>query len=262
MEPREVIEVTTGVWVVTSRLYQTTSTIVARDGKALLIDPAWTPDELEGLAATIAHLGLSVTCGYSTHAHYDHLLWHASYGDPPRWATARTVEVVAAERDRLHAQLGEASARAVGDAFARVSPLASDHVPDPFGPGGPDEHIEVIVHDGHCPGHGALWFPERDLLLAADMLSDFEFPLPFDPDDLPAYLTGLERLAPYVERARFLITGHGSPTNAPMERLEADCAVLGGLIAGHDVDDMRRFEPGGDETYHRLRGLALAHSAR
>ena len=52
MEPREVIEVTTGVWVVTSRLYQTTSTIVARDGKALLIDPAWTPDELEGLAAT------------------------------------------------------------------------------------------------------------------------------------------------------------------------------------------------------------------
>lgn len=262
MEPREVIEVTAGVWVVTSRLYQTTSTIVAWDDKALLIDPAWTPDELEGLAATIADLGLSVTCGYSTHAHYDHLLWHAAFGEPPRWATARTVEVVATERERLVAQLGETLARVVGDAFARVAPLQGSFLPEPFGSDGPDEPIEVIVHDGHCPGHGALWFPERELLVAADMLSDFEFPLPFDPDDLPAYLTGLERLTPYVGRAKYLITGHGSPTDAPMERLDADCDVLGGLLAGHEVDDMRRFEPGGEETYRKLRALARAHSAR
>jgi len=99
MQPRDVVEITTGVWVATSSLYQTTSTLIAREGGALLVDPAWTPDELEGLAVTIDDLGLSITSGYSTHAHYDHLLWHACYGEPPRWATARTVEVIAAARD-------------------------------------------------------------------------------------------------------------------------------------------------------------------
>jgi hypothetical protein len=256
MAPREVSEVTPGVFVATSRLYQTSSTLVTKDGKALLVDPAWTPDELVGLAETIADLGLTITAGYSTHAHYDHLLWHARYGAPPRWATRCSVELAHEHREHLATQLGEPLAAAVGDTFARVSPLPGDHVPEPYGATGPDEPIEVIVHDAHCQGHGALWFPERRLLLAADLLSDFELPLPFDPDDLPAYLTGLERLAPYVERASHLITGHGSPTDRPMERLDADRHLLDGLLAGHDIEDPRRAGPGGEETYQKLREMA------
>lgn len=256
MAKRELIEVTDGVWVANSRLYQTASTIVARKGKALLIDPAWTPDELGGLADTITDLDLQVTSGFSTHAHYDHLLWHPRYGEPQRWATRRTVELADSERDQLVAQLGETLAAAVGDTFARVSPLPGNALPQPFGPQGPLEDIEVIVHDGHCPGHGALWFQERNLLLAGDMLSDFELPLPFGPDDLPAYLAGLDKLAPYVERARFLITGHGSPTNQPMERLDADRRLLDALLAGRDANDPRRAAPGGEETYQKLRTLA------
>jgi glyoxylase-like metal-dependent hydrolase (beta-lactamase superfamily II) len=257
MPPRDLIEVMNGVWVATSRLYQTSSTLVTTDGTALLVDPAWTPAELEGLAATIADLELTVTAGYSTHAHFDHLLWHADYGAPPRWATRRTVELAHERQEHLLKQLGEPLANAVGDTFARVFPLPGDHLPNPFGPDGPDEPIEVIVHDAHCQGHGALWFPERRLLLAADMLSDFELPLPFDPDDLSAYLTGLERLAPYVERATHLITGHGSPTDRPVERLDADRRLLDELLAGRDVADPRRAGPGGEETYQKLREMAL-----
>ncbi len=67
MPERELFELTPDVWVATSRLYQTASTIVAKAGKALLIDPAWTPDELEDLADTIEYLGLTVTAGFSTH---------------------------------------------------------------------------------------------------------------------------------------------------------------------------------------------------
>lgn len=67
MPKRELLELTTEVWVTTSRLYQTASTIVAKDGRALLIDPAWTPDELKGLADTVEDLGLTVTAGFSTH---------------------------------------------------------------------------------------------------------------------------------------------------------------------------------------------------
>jgi glyoxylase-like metal-dependent hydrolase (beta-lactamase superfamily II) len=56
--------------------------------------------------------------------------------------------------------------------------------------------IEPVFHDGHAPGHTALWLPERRVLIAGDMLSDIELPLPFFPDDLPAYLDSLDRLAP------------------------------------------------------------------
>src|SRR5690606_7957090 len=146
-------------------------------------------------------------------------------------------DLVESEHAQLVAQLGESLAASVGDGFARVSPLADNVRPEPFGPHQPQERIEENVHDEHCPGHGALWFPERELLLAGDMLSDFELPLPFNPDDLPAYLTGLDRLAPYVQRARYLITGHGSPTDQPMERLDADRMLLDALLAGRDVAD-------------------------
>lgn len=256
---RPLVPVTKGVWVATSRYYRTTSTIVARGDKALLVDPAWVIDELSGLAEAIGGLGLTVSSGFSTHAHHDHLLWHPAFGDPPRWATARTVEVAAAEAESLWRNLGEALAEEVGEVFAKVTPLAGDRLPHPFGQDGPAEEIEVIVHDGHAPGHGALWLPERGLLIAADMLSDLEMPLPFNPDDLPAYLAALDRLAPYVERASFLIPGHGAPTAEPMARLDADRRLLDALLAGRELDDPRRAERGGEEVYQKLKALAAAH---
>lgn len=265
-KPRSLSPVTDGVWVATSRNYRTTSTIVANGSHALLVDPAWDPDELLGLTAAIDALGLTVTCGFSTHAHYDHLLWHDSYGDPPRWATSRTVEIVEAKRGELLAALGDDLAAFVGDAFARVRPLPGDRLPLPFGEDGPAEVVEVVVHDAHAPGHGALWFPERRLLVAADMLSDYEMPLPFEPDDLGAYLEGLERLAPYAAQARYLIPGHGAPTaggtDTPIARLDTDRRLLHELLAGRDVDDPRRDEPGGEATYARLERLAEAHASQ
>lgn len=264
--PRPLTRVADGVWVATSRNYRTTSTIVARDGRAVLVDPAWDVDELVGLGAAIDALGLRVTCGYATHAHYDHLLWHTSYGSPPRWATAKTVALAEANHQELLAALGNELARAVGGAFARVRPVPGDHLPHPFGEDGPDEAIEVVVHDAHVPGHGALWFPERRLLLAADMLSDYEMPLPFEPDDLRAYLDGLDRLAPYVEQARYLVPGHGAPTmggtDTPWARLDADRRLLEQLMARRDVSDPRRREPGGEATYARLKRLAVAYAGR
>lgn len=79
-----------------------------------------------------------------------------------------------------------------------IRALAGDVIPEPFGAGA-DEPIELdIVHDGHAPGHTAVLLPERGVLLAGDMLSDIELPLPFNPDDLPAYLDACHCLAPAV----------------------------------------------------------------
>lgn len=258
---RELHNVTDGVWVATSRNYATTSTIVARDGRALLIDPAWDPDELTGLAESLAELGLVVTAGFHTHAHHDHLLWHGAYGDVPRWATAVAVDMIGRFGDQLRQQLGAELEAFVGDAFARVAPLPGDRLPDPFGADGPAEETLVVVHHGHAYGHGALWFPERELLVAGDMLSDLELPLPFNPDGLSVYLPALDLLEPYVARARFLIPGHGTPTDRPMERLEADRRVLEALLRGEDMDDPRRGLKDGEETWAKLKELAAEHAA-
>jgi glyoxylase-like metal-dependent hydrolase (beta-lactamase superfamily II) len=238
----------------------TTSTLAVHGSSALLVDPAWDPDELELLAAGIAARDLRVTAGLSTHPHHDHLLWHPAYGDVPRWAAPRAVAVVAAGRDRLLAELGPGYPEPVLATFGRVRALPGAVVPEPFGDDGGDPW-QVVVHDGHAPGHLALWAPDRGVLVAGDMLSDVELPLPFDPDDLDAYLAGLDALAPYVARAGVLVPGHGTPTTRPAERLDADRRYLDAVLAGRDPDDPRRANPGMAAEHDHLVRLVRAQSS-
>ena len=37
--------------------------------------------------------------------------------------------------------------------------------------------IELVSHDGHAPGHTALWLADSRVLIAGDMLSEVELPL-------------------------------------------------------------------------------------
>lgn len=259
---RSLTPVCDDVWITTSRHYQTASTIIARGGRALLVDPAWDVDELEALAASVVSLGLKVACGFHTHAHFDHLLWHPALGlDVPRWAGAVTCDLAKDEREELLKQLGPELTAAIGDLFADVKPLATSTIPLPFGDGAPHEELAVIEHDGHAEGHCALWLPERGLLIAGDMLSDLELPLAFNQGGIESYLEALDRLEHYVELADYLITGHGTPTDKPRQRLDADRRLLNALLDGREVDDRRRASPGGEEAYQQLKSLAALHRA-
>ena len=75
-------QVASRVWVATSATWSTTSTIVvAQDGAALVVDPALTPEELTSLAREISERGWRVVAGFSTHPHWDHVLWSAALPD-------------------------------------------------------------------------------------------------------------------------------------------------------------------------------------
>src|SRR6478609_3363975 len=146
------IEVADGVLVATSRVMSTTSTVLCRDGEALLIDPAWKPDELDALADELDARGIRAIGGFATHAHHDHLLWHPRFGSAPRWASAATAALARDERDALVAALGgdfpEPLVELMGvveDVDAAIPPSS---VPRGFVP-------ELVVHDGHAPGHTA-----------------------------------------------------------------------------------------------------------
>lgn len=245
---RTVVEVVSGVWVATSRRDTTTSTIVTDgSGGAVVVDPAWEADKLDGLAELTHEREWAVAAGLATHAHHDHLLWHPAWRDVPRWASPRTVELATAHRDELVAEMGPDFRPELAGLLGRVTPF--DGRLALFG-------VEPVVHDAHAPGHTAFWFGGRRLLFAGDMLSDVELPLPLWPDDLPAYLAGLDALAPYVARAAVLVPGHGSPTDSPLARLDADRRYLDAALAGRPVDDPRLGNPGMLEIHEQIVQLA------
>ncbi|GAA1848917.1 MBL fold metallo-hydrolase [Myceligenerans crystallogenes] len=242
---------------------RTTTTLALGPG-GILVDPAWEQDELDGIADDLDGLGVRVTAGFSTHAHYDHLLWHPRFGGAtPRWASSAAVAVVAAQRDALLDDLAADSAGshdgAVRALFGRVTAMPDDdgrpgtRIPGPDGALPPHE---VVTHDAHAPGHSALWLPGPGVLVAGDMLSDTEIPLPFDPDDLEAYLAGLDRLEPYVRAASVLVPGHGTPSYAPMTRLDADRRYLDAVLSGRAPDDPRLRDPGMADAHARVLRIA------
>ncbi|MGM7421428.1 MBL fold metallo-hydrolase [Cellulosimicrobium sp. ES-005] len=255
---RDLVEVAPGVWVATAEIWTTTSTVViAPDGDALVVDPAVTVAEVEGLAAAVRARGWRVTAGFATHPHWDHVLWSPALGDAPRWATARTAD---ATRRRRAAVLASADAAAPGHDPALVGtltplPRGARRVPWPVtAPEGPGPSglgtVTVVEHDAHAPGHAALVVrtPHASVLVAGDMLSDVEVPLVDTDarDPVRVYRGALDALELAARDVDVLVPGHGSPAvgrAAVATRFAADRAYLDALDAGvrqgTAVDDLR-----------------------
>jgi glyoxylase-like metal-dependent hydrolase (beta-lactamase superfamily II) len=237
---RRLTEVAPGVLVATSSFDQTTTTVVAGAGGCLLVDPAVTLAELAQLAADLRELGLRPVAAWSTHPHWDHVLWSRELGSAPRYATPTAVAVTETERDEL---AREAQRSAPGHDFSllgRLTPLPGMNTAAAIPWDGPE--AQVIAHDGHAPGHGALFLPGPGVLVAGDMCSDVEIPL-LDlaaPDPLGGYRTGLERLAA-VAGVRQVVPGHGHVGDAEefRRRLAADAAYLDTLVLGKPAGDPR-----------------------
>ena len=123
---RWVVDGPVRVGVATSRRDLTTSTVVAVDGRALLVDPAWEPDELAGIADGLAGLGIEVVAGFATHAHHDHVLWHPRLGPAPRFASARVADICANDREAIVARLGEHWPAELAGLVGRVGALDGD----------------------------------------------------------------------------------------------------------------------------------------
>ena len=99
----------------------------------------------------------------------------------------------------------------------------------------------MVTHQGHAPGHSAVFLPDSGTLVAGDMCSDTEIPLlDLDQaDPVGDYLAGLNRLAalPVVR----VIPGHGTAGDAAefLRRVEADIAYLVSLQRGDEPHDPR-----------------------
>jgi hydroxyacylglutathione hydrolase len=232
-------EITTGVLVATADAYTTTSTVVVGDdGGCLVIDPAVSVAEVAALAAGLAGAGLRPRVGFATHPHWDHVLWSRDLGDVPRYAVPAAVAAAGAQREEMVTRVQEEAPGHDLGRFGRLVPLPAGAGAIPWdGPA-----AQVIAHNGHAPGHGAVFLPDTGVLVAGDMLSDIEIPL-LDTDaadPLGDYRAGLRRLAA-VPGVRWLVPGHGHVAGAAefRRRLDADARYLDLLAAGEPFDDPR-----------------------
>ena len=230
-------EIAPGVLVATSSFALTTTTVVAGPGGGcLLIDPGVTVAELAELAGELSERSLVPVVAWATHPHWDHVLWSRELGDAPRYAAPAAVTITETERPGMVEML-EASAPGHDlELFARVRPLDARAI------AWDGVVAQLIVHDAHAPGHGAVFLPETGVLVAGDMCSDVEIPLldltAMDP--LGDYRLGLQQLAG-VPGVRQVVPGHGHVGDADelRRRLAADAAYLDALALGKPAADPR-----------------------
>ena len=108
----ELNQVADGVWVRQSEWVWTNSIAVRGEDGLILIDPGIDGSELNQLADDVDRLGIPVVAGFSTHPHWDHLLWHARFGDVPRYATAAGAHVAGETREQQQEGAAEEARRA------------------------------------------------------------------------------------------------------------------------------------------------------
>jgi glyoxylase-like metal-dependent hydrolase (beta-lactamase superfamily II) len=228
-------QVAGGVWVRQSDWVWTNSIVVRGEDGLILVDPGIEGSELSQLADDLDRLGIPVVAGFSTHPHWDHLLWHARFGDVPRYATAAGAQFAAETREQQQAGAEEEGGSGIPlELIALVTPLPADGGPVPG---------EIIEHQAHAVGHAAVLLADRGVLLAGDMFSDVLIPL-FDPrqdDQVGAYETALGRLSEAAKHVDVLVPGHGTVAEGRevAARVAADRAYVDALRRGEDPDDAR-----------------------
>ncbi|WP_141206707.1 MBL fold metallo-hydrolase [Streptomyces griseorubiginosus] len=230
----ELMQVADGVWVRQSGWVWSNSVVVRGDEGLVLIDPGIHGAELDRLADDVDGLGVPVVAGFSTHPHWDHLLWHPRFGDAPRYATAACAHLAGQARERAQAMAAQSASGVPLDLVALVTPLPADGGPLPG---------EVIEHRAHAVGHAALLLADRGVLLVGDMLSDVLIPL-LDirqDDQLSAYETALDLLEKAAAHADVVVPGHGALATGSevRDRLTADRAYIAALRIGEEPTDVR-----------------------
>jgi glyoxylase-like metal-dependent hydrolase (beta-lactamase superfamily II) len=235
-----------GVLVHESEFVESNAVVVLGLAGVLLIDAGILGSEMTALAHELREMGQPVIAGFSTHPHWDHMLWHAGLGEAPRYGTARCAATVrdqmsdadwkAREAEELPPEIAEDVPL---DLLGLITGLLAEAAQIPWD--GPQ--VRILEHQAHAPGHAALLIEERRVLVAGDMLSDVLIPM-LDlsaADPVGDYLAALRLLEGVAGDVDVLVPGHGSIGGADevRARIDQDRAYLHALRDGGVPHDPR-----------------------
>ena len=241
-------QVAEGVLVHESEFIRSNAVVVQGRAGVLLIDPGVQDHEMACLANDLADGGQTVVAGFSTHPHWDHLLWHAQLGAAPRYGTARCAATVREELSdpaakahiTAHLEPTGIAEQVPLDLYGLITALPAQTARIPWD--GPQ--VRIIEHQAHAPGHAALFIEERGVLVAGDMLSDVLIPM-LDvngaADPIEDYLAALRLLEGVAGDVDVVVPGHGSVGGADQAyaRIERDRAYVLALREGRAPSDPR-----------------------
>lgn len=271
-----VVSLHADVLVATSRIWQTTCTIVrgvgvptgadgpvavdtsapltvhmsggpALPSETFVIDSPILPDELEVLPTLLEQARFPVPSGLlATHADWDHLLACLAFPDATLGCS-----VTSAERMRSTPGAAQRELRTFDEQYyvSRRVPLALGTVQALDVPGsceiGPHE-LALHPAEGHTSDGMIVWIGWAGVLVAGDYLSPVEIPVLGEGGSIDAYLATLERLRPLVSAAKHVVPGHGTVLDSTRAAtvLEEDIAYLRALSERGAAAEL----PGGRRT--------------
>jgi glyoxylase-like metal-dependent hydrolase (beta-lactamase superfamily II) len=207
----QVVSLTADVVVARSEMWQTTSTIVHHTGECFVVDSPVFQAELDALPVILEQAGWTLSGLVCTHADWDHLLGRLAFAGGALGCAETTAARLRAEPGRAQRALREFDE---DNYVERPGPLSLGQVQALPVPGKLDlgeAEIELIPADGHTHDGMALWFEWAGVLVCGDYLLPVEIPWLQEHGDRDAYLATLGRLKPYVERATWIVPGHGAP---------------------------------------------------
>ena len=199
------------VIVASSRVWQTTCTLVRSGNEAFCIDSPVFPDELEILPAIADQAGFGVVGLLATHADWDHLLGRYAFPEAPLGCAETTAGRLVNEPGAAQREL-----RAFDESFyvERPRPLSlpsAQRLPVPGKVEVGEHELELQPADGHTEDGMAVWVPWARVLVCGDYLSPVEIPILNPGSSIAAYLATLARLEPLVAQADHVVPGHGAP---------------------------------------------------
>lgn len=235
-----------GVLIHQSKFCQSNAVVVQSRAGVLLVDAGVLDDEMVQLAKDVRELGQSVVAGFSTHPHWDHLLWHDQLGEAPRYGTALCAAAIQARlsdpqwKDFVAGMIPpDIVDRVPLDLLGQIVGLPAETAHIPWD--GP--RVRIIEHRAHAPGHAALLIEERRVLIAGDMLSDVLVPILNlnATDPIGDYLEALQQFEGEADLVDVVVPGHGSVGGADQvrARIERDRAYVHALRDGNVPDDPR-----------------------
>jgi glyoxylase-like metal-dependent hydrolase (beta-lactamase superfamily II) len=250
-----VVSLHADVLVATSRIWQTTCTIVRGAAtvtavgesnpvvvkiagetdpgdETFVIDSPVLPDELEILPALLEQARFPAPSGLLvTHADWDHLLGRLAFPEA-------AVGCAQASAKRMQATPGapQRELRAFDEQhyLQRAKPLALGSVQALDVPGGCEigaRELALYPTEGHTSDGMAISIGWAGVLVAGDYLSTVEIPVLGEGGSVDDYLATLERLQLLVSAAEHIVAGHGPVLNSEQASriLEEDVAYLGAL---------------------------------